>query len=132
MYLGLLTDIHEHVDQLREALAILKSKRVDQIVVLGDVFEKGKRIDKTVELLVPLAQFQQSNRDSVSARIGLSGYPWAEGPRRLRDRRFDGPMRADFWSDRLSTWILVGNGIHRVVRVRASCFEKEISDAIYG
>lgn len=42
MKLGLLTDIHEHVSHLRVALDRLRSERVDQIVVLGDVFALGR------------------------------------------------------------------------------------------
>ena len=51
MKLGLITDIHEHADQLRRALARLRDERVDQIVLLGDMFEMGSRLDETCELL---------------------------------------------------------------------------------
>lgn len=36
MKLGLLTDIHEHIDLLKVALARLERERVDRIVILGD------------------------------------------------------------------------------------------------
>src|SRR3990172_8121534 len=52
MKLGLITDIHEHVEYLRSALDRFRSERVDQIVVLGDVFEMGERIEETCRLLV--------------------------------------------------------------------------------
>lgn len=51
MKLGLITDIHEHVDYLRAALDQLRSENVDQIVVIGDVFETGERIEETCRLL---------------------------------------------------------------------------------
>jgi hypothetical protein len=49
--LGLITDIHEHVEFLRVALDALARMSVDQIVVLGDVFETGERMDETCRLL---------------------------------------------------------------------------------
>ncbi len=51
MRLGLIADIHEHVEFLRVALDRFRQKRVDQIVVLGDVFEMGERIEETCRLL---------------------------------------------------------------------------------
>jgi len=51
MKLGLLTDIHEHVEFLRLALARFERQRVEQIVVIGDTFETGQRIDETCRLL---------------------------------------------------------------------------------
>jgi hypothetical protein len=48
MRLGLIADIHEEVEYLRRAIAALKASGVAQFVVLGDVFETGKRIDATV------------------------------------------------------------------------------------
>lgn len=52
MKLGLLTDIHEHVEHLRAALDSFKSDNVDQVVVIGDLFEQGLRIEETCQLLV--------------------------------------------------------------------------------
>jgi len=51
MRLGLLTDIHEQVTCLEEALRILDSRGMDEIIVLGDVFETGGNIDQTCQLL---------------------------------------------------------------------------------
>lgn len=51
MKLGLLADIHEHNDDLRTALDVFRRERVDQVVVLGDVFELGDRIDESCRLL---------------------------------------------------------------------------------
>lgn len=50
--LGLLSDIHEHVPQLRAALARFRREEVDQVVVIGDVFEMGTHLAETVALLV--------------------------------------------------------------------------------
>jgi hypothetical protein len=51
MRLGLLADIHEHVEFLRAALDRLRQEQVDRVVVLGDVFETGERIEETCRLL---------------------------------------------------------------------------------
>src|SRR5262245_824837 len=51
MKLGLLADIHEHTRQLQKAIAVLQQHGADRFVVLGDVFETGKRIGQTVRLL---------------------------------------------------------------------------------
>ena len=53
MRLGILADIHEEVEHLAAALERFRRERVDQVVVLGDVFCTGKRIGATVELLRP-------------------------------------------------------------------------------
>ena len=51
MKLGLLADIHEQTEQLRNAIAVLQRHGADRFVVLGDVFETGKRMEETVGLL---------------------------------------------------------------------------------
>lgn len=51
MKLGLLTDIHEHLGYLRSALRLLQSEQVDQVVVIGDLFEQGGHLDETCRLL---------------------------------------------------------------------------------
>lgn len=51
MKLGIVTDIHEAVALLARALARFDAERVDRVVVLGDLFETGARIEETVSLL---------------------------------------------------------------------------------
>jgi hypothetical protein len=51
MKVGLLADIHEHTEQLQKAIEVLQKRGADRFVVLGDVFEMGKRIGETVRLL---------------------------------------------------------------------------------
>ncbi|MGE0756842.1 MAG: metallophosphoesterase [Pirellulaceae bacterium] len=51
MKLGLIADIHEHVEFLDAAIRVLKGQDVDQIVMLGDVFETGDRLRETCRLL---------------------------------------------------------------------------------
>ncbi len=51
MKLGLLADIHEHTRNLRKAIDVLAQQGAERFVVLGDVFEMGKRIEQTVRLL---------------------------------------------------------------------------------
>src|SRR5262249_11460156 len=46
MKLVLLADIHEHVEHLSKALGLFQGHVVDQVVVLGDVFCLGQRIEK--------------------------------------------------------------------------------------
>ena len=51
MKLGLLTDIHEHLGHLRSALRSLQREQVDQVVIIGDVFEMGRHLNETCRLL---------------------------------------------------------------------------------
>jgi predicted phosphodiesterase len=51
MRLGLLADIHEAVDLLREALALFRRHGVDEVVSLGDFCEMHQHLDETVRLL---------------------------------------------------------------------------------
>ena len=51
MRLGLVTDIHEQVEDLRTALAHFQDEGVEQVIVIGDLFEIGERIDETCRLL---------------------------------------------------------------------------------
>lgn len=51
MRLGLIADIHERVEFLRAALEGCRQEQVEQIVVLGDIFETGERIEETCRLL---------------------------------------------------------------------------------
>lgn len=49
--LGIVSDIHEAVELLEVALAGFDRAGVDRVVVLGDLFETGPRLDATVALL---------------------------------------------------------------------------------
>ena len=51
MKLGLITDIHEHFGSLQAALRRLQEHDVDQVVMIGDVFKTGHRIEETCRLL---------------------------------------------------------------------------------
>src|SRR5258708_7416668 len=51
MKLGLVTDIHEHVEHLRTALDRFRSEQVDRIVMIGDVIGMAQRIEETCRLL---------------------------------------------------------------------------------
>jgi Calcineurin-like phosphoesterase superfamily domain len=50
--LGIVSDIHEAVELLRRALERFEREAVDRVVLLGDVFETGPRIDETVDVLL--------------------------------------------------------------------------------
>ena len=51
MRLGILADIHEQTKQLCKAITLLRKHGAERFVVLGDVFEMGKRMEEIVELL---------------------------------------------------------------------------------
>ncbi|MCI0462341.1 MAG: metallophosphoesterase [Gemmataceae bacterium] len=51
MRIGILADIHEDVEALRLALERLRQGGAEQFVVLGDVFDTGKRVQQAVALL---------------------------------------------------------------------------------
>lgn len=51
MLLGLLADIHEAVEPLREALALFARQGVEEVVVLGDICRMHRRLGETVALL---------------------------------------------------------------------------------
>jgi predicted phosphodiesterase len=51
MKLGLITDIHEQVEFLRIALDRFRQEQVDRVVVIGDIFETGERIEETCQML---------------------------------------------------------------------------------
>jgi hypothetical protein len=49
--LGILADIHEHTRRLQKAIVVLRQHGAERFVVLGDVFDTGKRIKQTVRQL---------------------------------------------------------------------------------
>ena len=51
MKLGLITDIHEHVEHLQAALDHLRALQVDRIVMIGDVVSMTDRLEETCCLL---------------------------------------------------------------------------------
>lgn len=52
MRLGLLADIHEHVEFLALAIERCRAGSADEFLALGDVFESGRRLDQTAALLL--------------------------------------------------------------------------------
>jgi hypothetical protein len=81
MRLGLLADIHEHVDLLQIALDRFRSERVDCVIVLGDVYQSGEALDETCRLLA------EANAIGVWGNhdFGLCGDDADENPRFSRD-----------------------------------------------
>ncbi|HEX8200250.1 MAG TPA: metallophosphoesterase family protein [Isosphaeraceae bacterium] len=49
--LGLVTDIHEDIEHLQAALDRFRTAAVERIVMLGDIFETGPRLDAAVAIL---------------------------------------------------------------------------------
>jgi predicted phosphodiesterase len=76
MLLGIITDIHEEVDLLREALQVLADRQVERIICVGDVVGHCLRLSETCQLL---AQAQ------VVGVYGNHDYGLSVGPGR-RDR----------------------------------------------
>lgn len=71
MRLGLLADIHERVAPLRRALRLFRAQGVEQVVLLGDVFDTGAGAKETVALLAGAgARGVWGNHD-----LGLCGIP---------------------------------------------------------
>jgi predicted phosphodiesterase len=52
MQLGILADIHEDVPKLSLALHHFRQQGVEQVVLLGDIFDMGRHLHETVGLLV--------------------------------------------------------------------------------
>jgi predicted phosphodiesterase len=83
MRLGILADIHEHVEHLTRALELFGRHGVERVVVLGDVFCHGRNIRPTVDLLAPLGSIGVwGNHDFGLCR---------DIPPRLRDK-YAGPV----------------------------------------
>jgi predicted phosphodiesterase len=83
--LGILTDIHEHVEYLREALDRFRAEGVDQVIVIGDLFEMGKRLDQTCGLLAEVGAIGVwGNHD-----YGLCCQPDSETRQRYGDQVID-------------------------------------------
>ncbi|HYT89142.1 MAG TPA: metallophosphoesterase family protein [Gemmataceae bacterium] len=51
MRIGILADVHEHIPRLQAALERCQRENVDRLVLLGDVFDVGRRLTETVALL---------------------------------------------------------------------------------
>ena len=51
MRIGLLADIHEHIEGLEAAIALCQREKVDRLFTLGDIFETGERFAEAVDLL---------------------------------------------------------------------------------
>jgi predicted MPP superfamily phosphohydrolase len=54
MKFGLLADIHEEVESLIRAIAALRQRGAEQFILLGDVFEHGRRLREVISNLSPL------------------------------------------------------------------------------
>ncbi len=71
MRYGLLADIHEDARFLRAALDRFRLDAVDRVIVLGDVFETGRALEGTTQLLIEVgAEGVWGNHD-----FGLSFEP---------------------------------------------------------
>lgn len=55
MRLGILSDIHEKVDELQTAINVLRRHEADSFIVLGDTCDTGDRVEETIALLRDVA-----------------------------------------------------------------------------
>ena len=55
MKIGILSDIHESNDYLVNAIDLLGRRKVDQYILLGDIFETGREVR---EILIHNAVFE--------------------------------------------------------------------------
>jgi predicted phosphodiesterase len=85
MKLGLLTDIHEHVEFLRQALACCDRERVEQIVVIGDTFETGQRIEETCRLLAEARAIGVWGNHDYGICSNPTAEIWCKYPRSVLD-----------------------------------------------
>jgi predicted phosphodiesterase len=85
MKLGLLTDIHEHVEFLAGALRRFERECVERIVVIGDVFEMGRRIDETCHLLAAAGAIGVWGNHDFGLCSNPDGETWARYPRGVLD-----------------------------------------------
>jgi predicted phosphodiesterase len=85
MKLGLLTDIHEQVEFLRLALARFERERVEQIVVIGDTFETGTRIEETCRLLSEVGAIGVWGNHDFGLCSNPDAATWARYPRSVLD-----------------------------------------------
>ncbi len=82
MKLGILADIHEHMEHLRGSLSVFSRQGVEKVVVLGDVFQLGLQLEETVGLLEDAgAVGVWGNHD-----FGLCAHPTDEMRRRFGER----------------------------------------------
>lgn len=82
MKLGLLADIHEGVASLRLAIDRFASEKVDQIIVLGDVFTVGDAIVEVCSLLLEVgAVGVWGNHDYLLCRksVGILRKEYSQG-----------------------------------------------------
>jgi hypothetical protein len=88
MRLGIVTDIHEHVEHLRRALLQFERDGVDRVVHVGDVYGGGERFRETVELLGDCgASGVWGNHDIVLCELA------ADAPDQLRSRYSDSEIQ---------------------------------------
>src|SRR5579863_4853442 len=72
MKLGLITDIHEHVEFLRAALVRLRAAEVDQIVMIGDVIGMAQQVEETCRLLAQANAIGVWGNHDFGLRVNLS------------------------------------------------------------
>lgn len=97
MKLGLLADVHEEVEALERCVAALRALGADRFVVLGDVFETGRRLAEAAALLAGL--------DSVGVWGNHDFGLCRDVPDAVRDRY---PPEAAAYFATLRPWLEVG------------------------
>jgi putative phosphoesterase len=77
MRIGIFSDVHADIQSLEKALALLRSRGVDQLLCGGDLVDKGDQADAVVALLqqqsIPCVQ---GNHDADAASLSESMIDW--------------------------------------------------------
>lgn len=81
MRIGLFSDVHGHLDELNKTLALLELLKVDELLCLGDLVDKGAHSDAVVDLMRERAiQCVQGNHDAKAQ------FTWLSHGEPLKDR----------------------------------------------
>ncbi len=71
MKIGIFSDVHGHLEELKKTLALLKSLEVDEMICAGDLVDKGTQSDEVVALMQESAiPCVQGNHDAKAQYIG--------------------------------------------------------------
>ena len=85
MRIGVMSDTHNHLANVRAIVALLNAARVERVVHTGDITQ-AKTLDALAALSAPLFGVFGNNdleRPALDAAIARHGFHWSESPLRL-------------------------------------------------
>jgi hypothetical protein len=89
--IGVMSDTHNHLANVRAIVALLNAARVERVVHTGDITQ-AKTLDALAGLEAPLFGVFGNNdleRPALDAAIARHGFHWSESPLRLHWARRD-------------------------------------------